>query len=491
MTEPAQSKRLSDADYERFYNESAVPTLTIDLRAREIVDCNDAALTFLGRPREQVLGRSGASLLSEPTPDEALRVRALRGDATRTIRRVDTARGVRTVEIHLVPTGEEGMAFVQANDLTDVLDANAVLERRTRELQLKTRALESVTGRVAHDLRGSLATIGGFVDLLLLQPDQFEEAQRHEILERVSANVKTLSQMIGGMLDEARSAEHAGDDGSSKVEDLFAVLRAVFDVDLLAISGHLETSTTVDHLPVPVAAVRQAVVNLIGNSIKFADSSRPLVVKLAADQGDDGWFTLTVEDNGRGFDGDPEELFLRGHRGERTDDVEGSGLGLSFTRSTIRDLGGTIAAEALDPGARFTIALPTGVVPSDPEHPAFGGTFSAGLTAFQLDRIFDVSPTPALILDLAARTIVRVNHAAVQVLDLPVEEIVGKRGNDFLVDPGAGDALRTELLLGEGVEHAETQTAIRTGAGVRAAEVNLTAVDDTTLAVVQFRILED
>ncbi len=472
--------------YRRFYHQSAVPTLTLDLARRAILECNQAALDFLQRPRDEVIGHAAAEFLAEPTPDDALRLRGLRGESTRTIRNVNTARGVRITEVTMVQSGTEGIVFIQTHDLTDVLDANAILERRTSELQVQTDALESLSARIAHDLRGPLATIAGFVDLLRDHADTYPPEQREAILERIGKNARSLAKMIGDMLDEAMLSEERADDGSTRVADLFTTLRSIYDVELFAVGGELETRTTVEQLPVPLALVRQPLVNLIGNSIKYRDLTRPLVVAVdvATDEDDT---TITVRDNGTGID-DVDAIFEMGVRGDNADATEGSGMGLAHSREALEALGGSLVAIADDRGARFQIRLPSVAEVKVETREAFGGSYAAGLTARQLDRILQLAPTPTLLIDLAARSIVRVNEAAERALGLPAEQIVGRRGREFLVDPDDGDALRSDVLI-QGNERAGTVTTLRTARGDVQVEVGMAAIEDTTLSFVQFHPL--
>lgn len=479
---------LGPEGYRRFYHQSPVPTLTLDLNVRAVLDCNAAALDFLDLPREQVIGRAGADFLSEPTPDQALRIRGLRGESTRTIRNVNTGRGVRITEVHIVPSGVEGVVFVQTHDLTDLLEANAILERRTAELQAKTSELETMSARIAHDLRGPLATIGGFVDLLRTSPERFPEPKRTDILERVSINVRTLAKMIGAMLDEAIRSDSEVD-SSSKVDGLFAELRSIFDVDLFAAGAVFETQSSIEELPVPVAGVRQALVNLVSNSIKFRRADGPLVVRLDVTALPNA-VSITVADNGPGLGPEPESLFVDGIRGESSHGTDGTGLGLAFARHAVESLGGTLTASPAKVGACFEIRLPREADPQDEVASGYGGTYAGGLTARQLDRILAVAPTPTLLIDLAARVVVRVNVAAERLLGLPVSEILGRRGADFLVDPGEGDALRAAVLL-RGRDEASSISLVRTARGEVLVEVVMAAVPDTTLSIVQLHPLPD
>jgi signal transduction histidine kinase len=106
--------------------------------------------------------------------------------------------------------------------------------------------------------------------------------------------------------------------------------------------------------------MRQLFQNLIANALKFHRENIPPVVGITSAPAAQGFWTITVEDNGIGFD--PKYLdrifkpFERLHgRGE----YEGSGMGLAICKKIVTRHGGSISA-ASEPqkGARFIVSLP-------------------------------------------------------------------------------------------------------------------------------------
>lgn len=99
--------------------------------------------------------------------------------------------------------------------------------------------------------------------------------------------------------------------------------------------------------------------NLVSNALKFADPDRPVSVVVAARSVGDGYRTITVTDNGVGFDpATAPTLFEPFQRGDdrRT---EGSGIGLAVCRRIVERHAGTIRADsAVGMGSTFTIRLP-------------------------------------------------------------------------------------------------------------------------------------
>jgi len=74
--------------------------------------------------------------------------------------------------------------------------------------------------------------------------------------------------------------------------------------------------------------------------------------------------TLTISDNGPGFNEDPSMLFQKFYRGDSVGHAPGAGLGLTICRAIMEAHGGSIVASSRDPqGARFTLSLPTSAQP--------------------------------------------------------------------------------------------------------------------------------
>lgn len=473
--------------YRTFFEQSGVPSLLLDLRRRQVVEVNRAMERFLGLTAEAIVGRPGPDFLEEPTHDDVLRARALRGQSTEVVRYVRTARGPRTAEIVVVPVGD--VAFVQAIDLTDVIEANDALEHQSRSLEKSSAMLQTVASRIAHDLRGPLTAITGYVDLLM---DDEDDEDKLQMLDRVRSNGTKLAHMVDRVLGEARTGSEGADGSRPSADDhsvarLFAAVRRALDVQLGGDPGApaptLSTVSTVATLPVPAAAIEQAVVNLVGNSLGHADPGRPPQIVLAV-SAQPGLVIVEVTDNGRGLPEDPEPLFAAGVRGDVADGPEGSGLGLAFARQAVEDLGGRLTARPELEGATFRIELPMAEPPSGapaPPSPA-GGSVARGLSARQLDHIIQRWPSPIVFVDLGTRRILRANQAACETFGVSAEELVGRPDDALFVDPADIDSLRARALAASTAGHFRQEVSIRGRDGLSPTTVSLTTFDNTTLA---------
>lgn len=476
----------------RFYDDGLVPTITADMIKRRIVGCNAAAEQLMGMPRDELLGRPPASLLVDESELSFIRTRCLDGESTRVVCDLRCASGATTVELLVQGADPDGIAHVQAIELQGLLAVKADLERTVRQLTEQNERLETFAGRVAHDLRGPLATAAGFVDLLA-DRDDLTDDERTGVRERCRATLHTLHDMVVQMVGDAgigmaRAAVSSDRVTGSSVASLLAEVGAIVAAEVHDAGAILTTSTTVELLPAPAAPVRQVLVNLVGNSVKFRDPDRPLRVSVDV-TGDHEHVAITIADNGRGIEGDIDALFEEGVRGANADAVPGSGFGLAFCAKAIHDLGGTIEGRTRSPGVEFRIELRDRRANAPA---AIGPNSAEGLSNSQLQVLFDSSPVPMLFLDIPKRRIERVNRAAEALLQLPADQIVGRSGRDFVADQGPVDELRQILLAPSRLRPADAgrRVEVRSGDRYLPADVYVSPVEESTLALIHVVLTE-
>ena len=105
--------------------------------------------------------------------------------------------------------------------------------------------------------------------------------------------------------------------------------------------------------------IRQALINLVDNAIKFAPAASAIVIRLGESHSK---AVIDVIDRGPGI---PESarahVFDRFYRGTGAADTTGTGLGLSISKSAVETGGGTLTLERSDDqGSTFRIMLPRG-----------------------------------------------------------------------------------------------------------------------------------
>ena len=247
-----------------------------------------------------------------------------------------------------------------ANHDTDTGETRRSLERRvaelTAELETANRRLESFTYSVAHDLRAPLRAIRGFTDMLIRGAGPSFDPESRNLLERVALNVGRMSALIDDLLEFSRV-------GRANLSP------APFSLDDLAreVTGELRERYQRSQVRIaPLvrvigdrAMMRQALAHLIGNALKFSARRELPVVEIGQTEREGG-VVFYVRDNGAGFDMRyADRLFGLFQRMHRSDEFEGTGVGLAVVRQAVERHGGRVWAEAvLDQGATFYFTLP-------------------------------------------------------------------------------------------------------------------------------------
>lgn len=214
---------------------------------------------------------------------------------------------------------------------------------------------------VSHDLRTPLTAIRGYVELLSrvgpLNP------QQTEFVSRVLRSMKTISDLIGDLLDIGRI--EAGLEQEMAPCQLESIVRQAAE-SLQAVANekhHTLILNIMPNLPPLMGNARrleQVITNLIGNAIKYTPDAGKIDVTLKAKG---PYLVLDVSDNGLGIPLEDQphvfEKFYR-VRNDETADIGGTGLGLSIVRSVVEKHGGRVWVESKPgEGSTFIVLLPT------------------------------------------------------------------------------------------------------------------------------------
>jgi light-regulated signal transduction histidine kinase (bacteriophytochrome) len=227
----------------------------------------------------------------------------------------------------------------------------------TTQLQRSNRELESFSYSISHDLRAPFRHIVGYTQLLRDREKNLSDKAMH-YLESINEAATTAGQLVDDLLSFSHlgrtSLEQSAVDMSKLVQEVLRTIET--DIRGRQIVWELQALPTAWGDP---ALIRQALVNLIDNAVKYTRERTPAVISICG-MCDDEHCIYEVRDNGVGFDmAYVHKLFGVFQRLHRMEDFEGTGIGLALTKRIVERHGGWITAEgALDGGAKFRFALP-------------------------------------------------------------------------------------------------------------------------------------
>ena len=190
---------------------------------------------------------------------------------------------------------------------------------------------------------------------------QFSPRQT-ENLEEVLRNAERLLGLIDSLLDFAKIEA-----GRSEVQPELVRIDELMQSVVTLVEPMLDKNRVelVCELPEKIAPLhtdpnklRQILLNLLGNAVKFTDQGK---IRITACQAN-GTFKLAVADTGIGIDkADMDRIFDEFDRGRLAHGggYSGTGLGLAIVKRLVDILGGSIAVESeVGKGSRFTVTLP-------------------------------------------------------------------------------------------------------------------------------------
>jgi PAS domain S-box-containing protein len=244
-------------------------------------------------------------------------------------------------------------------------DANAQLTRAKADAEAANRAKSTFLSTMSHEIRTPMNAILGYAQLMLRDPKLGVDAKAN--LKIIGRSGEHLLAIINDVLDmskiEAGRVELnlATFDLGGLLHDIAAMFRQ------RAEAKGLSFEMLVDGESVPCVVgdegkIRQVLINLLGNAIKFTSCGRIGVHATLEQRGDDRlWLAARVEDTGSGIsDVDQEKLFEPFTRAKGTlNTQEGTGLGLAITRSYAALMGGNVRfTSSLGVGSSFHFEIP-------------------------------------------------------------------------------------------------------------------------------------
>ena len=271
------------------------------------------------------------------------------------------------VEISLSPLETEEGTLVSGaiRDVTErkhwdehIRALNQELTRRSTELEGTNKELEAFAYSISHDLRAPLRHMVGYTELLQKVASSLDDKGRRYML-MILESAKRMGTLIDDLLAFSRIGR------AETRETMVSLEQLVKEVQNEVWRETEGRNMTWKIGPLPDlygdrSMLKLALVNLISNAVKFTRTRPTPEIEIgSADKRTDG-VVVFIKDNGVGFDMKyVNKLFGVFQRLHRSDEFEGTGIGLATVQRIIHRHGGQVWAEGqVDRGATFYLSLP-------------------------------------------------------------------------------------------------------------------------------------
>ncbi len=278
--------------------------------------------------------------------------------------------GARNFEARLSQLPDSGQLIAVVRDITarkqmedEIRQLNADLEervlQRTAELASVNKELETFTYSVSHDLKAPLRGIDGYSRMLLEDHlGQLDEEGRL-FLGNVRHGVDQMNQLIEDLLAYSRMERRSLSGMDLNLDRQLSALLAEREDELRAKGIEIRLDLAVHTVRADPDGFNMVLRNLLDNAIKFSRDSKPPIIEIQSTAKPESTI-LSIKDNGIGFDMQfQDRIFEIFQRLQRSEDFQGTGVGLAIVRKAMQRMGGRVWAEsAPGQGATFHLELP-------------------------------------------------------------------------------------------------------------------------------------
>jgi PAS domain S-box-containing protein len=247
----------------------------------------------------------------------------------------------------------------QAVHMDEIRRLNRELGEHATRIEAANKELEAFAYSVSHDLRAPLRHMVGYTELLQKTSGSMLDEKGRRYMLMILDSAKRMGNLIDDLLAFSRIGRAETRETTVSLEQLVREVQSEL--------GHETDARNVAWKVGPLpelhgdrSMLKLVLINLISNAVKFSRTRSAPQIEIGSSEKQDDGIVVFVRDNGVGFDMKyVNKLFGVFQRLHRTEEFEGTGIGLATVQRIIHRHGGRVWAEGqVDAGATFYISLP-------------------------------------------------------------------------------------------------------------------------------------
>jgi two-component system phosphate regulon sensor histidine kinase PhoR len=313
----------------------------------DIILANPAAGKLFGFKEADAVDKPIIEVVHDHEVDEILKLcLKTRKEQTTQFESSIARRFLRAIAVPLHNQDRSNRALLLLQDLTEL-----------RNLQTMRR---DMVGNISHELRTPIASIKAMVETLQNAAIDDKEASR-DFLSRIEGEADRLTQMVAELTQLSRTETGRAElrmesvNLNTLIDDVLVEISPLVEKQQIALLKEL--ATDLPSVQADKDRIRQTIINLVHNAIKFNKPAGRVTVSTGYDSKS---VTVNVADTGIGISKeDLPHVFERFYKADKARTGGGSGLGLAIAKHTIQAHGGDIHAQSEEgKGSTFTFSLP-------------------------------------------------------------------------------------------------------------------------------------
>lgn len=259
-------------------------------------------------------------------------------------------------EVRLLHNQQLRLIDRQRDLISELVEARTELDHRRRDAERMSVGKSRFIATMSHEFRTPLASIINYAELALEQDVGMNQVRKS--VEAILRSGRHMTSLVEALLDDARlesghlKLRERDFSLHTLVADLSAIIAPLAADKGLSYGAYIDADIG-DTLWADDVCLRQILVNLLGNAVKFTDDgSIALNISLL-----DGRLVASVADTGPGISPeDQERVFRAFERADESRPSQGAGLGLSITLGLAKLMGGEISLDSA-PGKGCTVTV--------------------------------------------------------------------------------------------------------------------------------------